>query len=73
MKKKMYLPVIMIIGLAFFAVSCQSGSGERTESREAAAIDYSKDLGGEPWVLDIEDATLGNENYRAANWTGKYM
>ncbi|MDD4226350.1 MAG: cupin domain-containing protein [Mariniphaga sp.] len=73
MKKGKYLFAMMVIGLAFFVAGCQSGTGERTESSEAPAIDYSMDLGGEPWVFDIEEATLGNESYRVANWTGKNM
>jgi mannose-6-phosphate isomerase-like protein (cupin superfamily) len=73
MKRKMCSFTTMIIVLALFTVSCQSDSGDKSDSRENAAIDYSKDLGGEPWVFNIEEATLGNENYRVANWTGKYM
>ena len=73
MRKKMYLVAIVFIGLALFVGGCHSGSEDSSESVEMAAINFTKDLGGEPWVLDIEKATLGNENYRVANWTGKYM
>jgi mannose-6-phosphate isomerase-like protein (cupin superfamily) len=72
MKKNFYLFTTMLIILAFLTVTCQSNPGERAESRKTD-IDYSRDLGEEPWVLDIEEATLGNENYRVANWTGKYI
>jgi mannose-6-phosphate isomerase-like protein (cupin superfamily) len=31
------------------------------------------DPGPEPNAFDIEDATVGNENYRTVAWTGKYL
>jgi mannose-6-phosphate isomerase-like protein (cupin superfamily) len=35
--------------------------------------DQAEEEGGEPWVLDIEEATVGNDLYRSEQWTGKYM
>ncbi len=32
-----------------------------------------KDHGKEPYVLDIEDATKTNENFRTAIWTGEHL
>lgn len=32
-----------------------------------------KDQGPSPFVVDIEDLTLGNENFRTAAWTGKHF
>lgn len=32
-----------------------------------------KDYGAEPYVLDIEEATLANENFRTAKWTGTHL
>ncbi len=32
-----------------------------------------EDMGGNPWVLDIETATVANRNYRIARWSGEYM
>lgn len=32
-----------------------------------------KDVGPAPFVVDIEELTLGNENFRTAAWTGKYF
>lgn len=32
-----------------------------------------KDYGAEPYVLDIEEATLTNENFRTAKWTGNHL
>jgi mannose-6-phosphate isomerase-like protein (cupin superfamily) len=31
------------------------------------------DEGPNPFVIDIEDATLANENYRTALWTGQHL
>jgi len=31
------------------------------------------DQGPEPYVVDIEDATLANETFRTALWTGKHL
>lgn len=31
------------------------------------------DQGPEPFVVDIEDATLSNENYRTTLWTGPHL
>ena len=32
-----------------------------------------EDQGPHPYVVDIEQATLGNRNYRTTVWTGKYL
>lgn len=32
-----------------------------------------KDYGPEPFVIDIEKATIQNNNFRTALWTGKYL
>lgn len=32
-----------------------------------------QDHGPNPYVVNIEELTLGNENFRTAAWTGKYM
>jgi mannose-6-phosphate isomerase-like protein (cupin superfamily) len=35
--------------------------------------DAGQDRGPHPYVLDIEQATLGNATYRTAAWTGSYL
>lgn len=32
-----------------------------------------RDYGAEPFVVDIEEATLQNQNYRTALWTGNHL
>lgn len=44
----------------------QSGNSEMTETSD-------EDMGKQPWVLDIEKATVNNNFYREAKWTGDYM
>lgn len=33
----------------------------------------SEDFGGAPYVVDIEDLTVNNDDFRQAKWTGKFM
>jgi mannose-6-phosphate isomerase-like protein (cupin superfamily) len=32
-----------------------------------------KDYGKQPWVVDIEDLTVNNENFRTTKWTGQNL
>ncbi len=78
MKKRFLSLGCIAVFLVFIITNCQSGTKERSEEKvsgdkPSVSINYNEDLGGQPWVLDIEEATLGNENYRSANWTGKYL
>ncbi len=41
--------------------------------KQKTAMDHHEDMGNMPWVLDIEEATVDNDNYRATKWTGKHM
>jgi mannose-6-phosphate isomerase-like protein (cupin superfamily) len=43
-----------------------------TTAEPAPVIDL-KDYGSEPTVLDIDDYTLGNENFRTVLWTGSNL
>ncbi|HQG77139.1 MAG TPA: cupin domain-containing protein [Bacteroidales bacterium] len=74
MNKKNLFASITACLLIFFIHGCQSGTGEgsgvKASGQRSAAIDYNMDMGGQPWAMDIEEGTLGNDNYRAANWTG---
>jgi len=36
-------------------------------------MEQTQDKGPKPFVVDIEDITLSNENYRTTLWTGKNM
>jgi mannose-6-phosphate isomerase-like protein (cupin superfamily) len=64
-----FLPLLLVsffIGLK--AHPFIGGSGKAAADRH----DH-EDMGKKPWVLDIEEATVENSNYRIAKWSGEYM
>lgn len=73
---KTTFPTIALSAVSlFFASSC---GRQAAESQEASAAPESaeailKDYGAEPTVLDIEQYTLANENFRTALWTGSNL
>ncbi len=76
MKRIFFLSFSAFILLVF--VGCQSPAKQAAEDSSiteevVAEIDLSKDYGQKPWAVNIEAATLQNENYRSANWTGNYL
>ena len=78
MKNNLFIFSVITIGLIIFFGSCQSGTSEspvkaNTEKEPVSTINFNEDIGGEPWILNIEKATLTNDNYRVANWTGNYL
>lgn len=71
---KKFNPVLGMLLLMFLLLT---GCDER---REISVTDNSEenqteasDMGGSPMVLDIEQETLANGNYRQARWTGEHM
>jgi len=51
---------------------CEPTVPEKEPAKEAANL-VGEDQGPNPWVTDIEELTLGNPNFRAAQWTGTYL
>ncbi|MCL2397028.1 MAG: cupin domain-containing protein [Defluviitaleaceae bacterium] len=45
----------------------------RYHSHEAAQNRVPTDFGGRPFVVDIQQATLSNDTYRTALWTGQHL
>lgn len=43
------------------------------ERRSPSSMPMFVDLGPEPFVIDLEDASMVNRNYRQTIWTGKYL
>jgi len=41
--------------------------------KEGSAMTAKKDHGKEPYVLDIEQTTLDNDNFRTTLWTGRHL
>jgi mannose-6-phosphate isomerase-like protein (cupin superfamily) len=52
--------------ILFSLVFCVSFAAEAGEGK-------SEDFGKQPWVVDIEDLTISNKNFRTAKWTGKNL
>jgi len=47
-------------------------AGAETTTAEETSVRIT-DHGKRPWILDIEEATISNENFRIANWTGNVL
>ena len=78
MKNDLFISAVITIVSVILTGSCQSGTSEsavktNVEKEPVTTINLNEDMGGEPWVLNIEEATLTTENYRVANWTGNYL
>ncbi len=62
----------LILSAVFLAAGC--GEQQVREAAEAVFTDEDRvDMGKQPWVLDIEEATIANPDYRNTRWTGEYM
>lgn len=74
MKKLIFIGVILI-GVS----ACQPSKKNENEtqitekSKKEKKEVVLKDYGTDPLVIDIEDYTLANENFRTAIWTGDYL
>ena len=42
-------------------------------AKEPGGVEKVPDHGRQPWVVDIEDLTKNNNNFRTAKWTGKNL
>lgn len=51
----------------------QESSDIRIQDKELNAVPETLQPEAEPFVIDIEQATLGNENYREVSWTGEHI
>ncbi|HSI70142.1 MAG TPA: cupin domain-containing protein [Gillisia sp.] len=57
---------------------CKGNNSQPENSAETVNVNIEtnnepEEEGGEPWVLNIEEATVNNDHYRTEQWTGKYM
>lgn len=74
------LKLLALLGgifIGFIFTGCKENDPQpETAERDNTNLerqDLSQEEGGEPWVLDIEGATVRNDLYRSEQWTGKYM
>ncbi len=72
-RKRFCFTLCMFIFL--FVAGCQpQPAAEDAEAENSEKTETTvEDMGHKPWVLDIEEATIGNTYYREARWTGDYM
>lgn len=62
-----FFAFVLILSLGFAL------NNNRENEEFVLTADDEGDKGKSPWVLDIEEATVSNTNYRNAQWTGEYM
>ncbi len=72
-RNSFYFAAGMFIFLLMAACQPQPAADE-AETRDSEMTESSaEDMGQKPWVLNIEEATVNNQFYREAKWTGDYM
>jgi mannose-6-phosphate isomerase-like protein (cupin superfamily) len=65
---------ISIVILFSLIVGTASGCQRDTDtSHPRPAAGQTEDQGKQPWVVDIEEATLENTSFRVARWTGESL
>ncbi|MDT8308502.1 MAG: cupin domain-containing protein [Bacteroidales bacterium] len=62
----------LFIALLFIAMGCSSNNEEQEEPSQNVMMEH-EDLGTEPWVVNIEELTVANNDFRAARWTGGHL
>ena len=76
MKNRFVLFFVSVLLLGWSNMSCnqqsQSSCCEGHDADAKADVIF-KDYGAEPTVLDIENFTVSNDNFRTALWTGTYL
>jgi len=63
---------MLISGTALCALIIMAAFGCKGDKTAKSPMKH-EDLGKQPWIVDIEDMTVSNNDFRAARWTGKYM
>lgn len=65
--------LLTLTALIMVVASCNNQKHTVTDAIEAEQIVEFKDFGPKPFVFDIEEYTIQNDNYRLALWTGTKM
>ena len=63
------LAIIAIVSISLTSCSKEAAKDVKAEDVNKEELVF-KDFGPEPLVIDIEDYTLSNENFRTTIWTG---
>lgn len=78
----MRIKYLLVATIALFGVAACQSQGTKKDadvSQEVEAIESIvpqkklKDYGAEPLVLNIDDYTIANDNFRTALWTGDFF
>ncbi len=64
MKKLLAFVIVITLVSPGLLMASSHGSAEK---------EGIKDYGKQPWVVDIEELTKNNQNFRTAMWTGQYL
>ncbi len=75
MKKRLLSGLFAISLLGLTITACDKVETTDAEANETAASSevILEDFGGNPLVINIEDYTLENDNFRTAIWTGEFL
>lgn len=72
------IPLLGAIFLGSLFTGCKENNSQPRNREENKIVDLVAtnevdENGGEPWVLNIEKATVNNDLYRVEQWTGRHM
>lgn len=73
MKKFLLLSVTAAMLFVFSSRAIAAETPAKESFDPEASETLGQDHGNSPWVVDIEEITMENQNFRAAKWTGKYI
>ena len=64
---------LLLLGWSATSCNCNATDDQAQSAAKTHANVILKDYGSEPTVLDIDDYTVTNENFRTALWTGTFL
>ncbi|TPE42837.1 cupin domain-containing protein [Pontibacter mangrovi] len=80
MKRANVIPAACLVAFALFSgcdeirtSEAAADKGTTKAEQTSQANQQGEDMGKKPWVLDIEEATVNNPDYRHVRWTGEHL
>lgn len=67
------ITIIALISASFASCNKEEIKKDKPQTKEEKVVVILKDYGNDPLVLNIEDYTKTNENFRTALWTGSKL
>ena len=71
-KKQVAVRSILLCGVCV-AVLSWTGCSNGSSGEPIVTAPTGDDMGRTPWVVDIEEITVENTDFRIARWTGEYL